>query len=149
MLSERQGDIEGLVVHFLEKHRMPGDSLCSSIALSTLTLLKGYPWPGNVRELESAVQMASCLVKGAVLLPEHLPEDIQMYQKQPVSVSGEISTREDEQTVSVPLGTTLEAMAETYIRDTLAWLDGNRTKTLQVLEIGIRTLQRRLKKYGV
>ena len=149
MLSERQEDIEDLVVHFLEKHRVFGNLRCSSIALSTLTLLKNYPWPGNVRELESVVQMASCLVKGAVLLPEHLPEDIQMYQKQPVSISGEIATLEDDQRVSVPLGTTLKAMEETFIRETLAWLDGNRTKTSQVLKIGTRTLQRRLKKYGV
>ena len=149
MLSGRQEDIEDLVFHFLEKHRMPGDSRCSYIALSTLTLLKGYPWPGNVRELENAVQVASCLVKGAVLLPEHLPEEIRMYQKQPVSISGEISTLEGEQKVSVPLGTTLKAMEEVYIRDTLVWLDENRTKTAEVLEIGIRTLQRKLKKYGV
>ena len=148
-LSERQEDIEDLVVHFLEKYRVPGDLRCSYIALSTLTLLKDYPWPGNVRELESAVQVASCLVKAEILLPEHLSEKIRMYQRRPVSISGEVSTLGNEQKVSVPLGTTLEAMEETYIRDTLAWLDGNRTKTSQVLEIGIRTLQRRLKKYGV
>ena len=101
-LAERQEDIEDLVIHFLEKHRMPGDSRCSSIAPSTLAFLKDYPWPGNIRELENAVQMASCLVKGVVLLPEHLPEKIQMYQKRPVSISGEISTSEDEQRVSIP-----------------------------------------------
>ena len=149
MLSERQEDIEDLVVHFLEKHRMPGDSRCSSIAPSTLALLTSYPWPGNVRELENAVQVASCLVKGAVLLPKHLPEGIRMYQRRPVSIFEEIVTPEDEQRVSIPFGTTFEAMEGTFIRSTLAWLDGNRTKTSQVLDIGIRTLQRRLKKYGV
>ena len=128
---------------------MLGNLRCSSIALSTLTLLKNYPWPGNVRELENIVQVASCLVKGAVFLPEHLPEGIQMYQKRPVSIFGEIATPEDEQKVSIPLGTTLRDMEEVYTLDTLAWLDGNRTKTADMLGIGIRTLQRKLKKYGV
>ena len=51
--------------------------------------------------------------------------------------------------MNVPLGTTLEAMEETFIRATLAWLDENRTKTAEVLGIGVRTLQRKLKRYGV
>ena len=148
-LSERQEDICALVAHFLKKHRASCESKIPQVAPSTLALLKSYPWPGNIRELENTIQTASYAAKDGILLPEHLPENIQMYQKQSVSISGEISTLEDEQKVSVPLGTTLKAMEEVYIRDTLAWLDGNRTKTSQVLEIGIRTLQRKLKIYGV
>ena len=148
-LAERQEDIEDLVIHFLEKHQKSGGSWCSSIAPSTLTLLKGYPWPGNIRELENAIQVASCLAKRKMLLPEHLPEKIQMYQKQPVSTPEKLPMSESEQEVSVPLGTTLEAMEEAFICKTLARLNDNRTKTARVLEIGIRTLQRKLKKYGV
>ncbi|RKU12517.1 DNA-binding response regulator [Candidatus Poribacteria bacterium] len=146
-LVERQEDIEDLVFCFLEKHRMLGGSQCSSIALSTLALLKDYPWPGNIRELENAIQVASCFVKGEVLLPEYLPENIRMYQRRSVSISGEISTPEGEQKVSVPLGTTLKTMEETFIRETLAWLDENRTKAAEVLGVSIRTLQRKLKKH--
>ncbi len=148
-LSERQEDIEGLVEHFLKKHRLSYESEIFQVAPRTLVLLKSYPWPGNIRELENTVQTASYAAKGGILLPEHLPENIRMYQKTSVSISREISTFEDEQNVSVPLGTTLKAMEETFIRETLAWLDENRTKTSQVLEIGIRTLQRKLKKYGI
>ncbi len=148
-LSERQEDIEGLVEHFLKKHCLSYESENFQVAPSTLVLLKSYPWPGNIRELENTIQTASYAAKGGILLPEHLPENIRMYQKTSVSISGDISTFEDEQNVSVPLGTTLKAMEETFIRETLAWLDENRTKTSQVLEIGIRTLQRKLKKYGI
>ena len=148
-LAERQEDIEDLVTHFLKKHRLSWDSEIPQIALSTLVLLKNYPWLGNIRELENAVQSAFYSVKEGILLPKHLPEAIRMCQRRPVSVSRGISISEDEQRISVPLGTTLGAMEETFIRDTLVWLDGNRTKTSQVLEIGIRTLQRRLKKYDV
>ena len=148
-LSERQEDIEDLVVHFLEKHQKPGDFQCLSVAPNTLTLLKRYPWPGNVRELENVVQVASCLLKGKVLLPQHLPEKVRMYQEQPSSIPKKLPTSENEQEMIVPLGTTLEAMEETFICKTLAGLNGNRTRTAEMLGIGIRTLQRKLKKYGV
>ena len=144
-LLERREDIEALIAHFLEKHQGAGKSEVLQVAASTLNLLKVYFWPGNVRELENVIESMSYLVKDGILLPRHLPEEIRIYQRQAMNVSAGEST----QSVSVPLGTTLEAMEEKLIRTTLAWLDGNRTKTANVLGIGIRTLQRKLKKYGV
>ena len=141
-LAERREDIEDLVTHFLKKHRPSCDSEIPQIAPSTLALLESYSWPGNVRELASAVQSACYSVKEGVLLPEHLPEAVRMYQKRPVNVP------ENERGIYIPLGTTLEAMEETLICNTLAWLDGNRTETAKMLGIGIRTLQRKLQKYG-
>ena len=61
----------------------------------------------------------------------------------------QISTPENEQIVGVPLGATLEEMEEAFVRETLAWLDENRTETAKVLGIGRRTLQRKLKKYNI
>ncbi len=148
MLSERKEDIYVLVSHFLEKYRRFFSPSILQIAKSTRALLETYPWPGNVRELENAIERASYLIKKGVLLPEHLPEEITAYQRQPVDVSKEISTFEDEQKVSVPLGTKFDAMEEAFIRTTLEWHDGNRTKTAETLGIGIRTLQRKLKKYN-
>ena len=69
-----------------------------------------------------------------------------MCQKRPVNSLKKLLTSENEQEMSFPMGTTLEAMEETFISKTLAWLDGNRTKTASMLGIGIRTLQRKLKK---
>lgn len=80
-LSERQEDIEGLVEHFLKKHCLSYESENFQVAPSTLVLLKSYPWPGNIRELENTIQTASYAAKGGILLPEHLPENIRMYQK--------------------------------------------------------------------
>ena len=149
MLTERQEDIEDLVAHFLKKHRLSWNSEIPQIALSTLTLLKSYPWPGNIRELENVVQSAFYSVKDGILLPEHLPKAIRMYQKQRLSFPEKLTTPENEGEFNALLGTTLEAMEETFICKTLARLNGNRTKTADMLGIGIRTLQRKLKKYGV
>ena len=148
-LSERREDIDALVAHFLKKYQWLTKSGVPQVALSTLDLLNGYPWPGNVRELENAIERASCLAEDGIFLPEHLPKEIQTYQKQPMNVSEDISIFENEQRISISLGTTLEVMEETCIRTTLAQLNGNRTKTAETLGIGIRTLQRKLKKYNV
>lgn len=148
-LSERRGDIEILATHFLEKHCGLGKVGIPQVTPSTLDLLKGYPWPGNVRELENVIERASYLAKGETLLPEHLPKELQAYQDRPANIPEKLSTLENGQTLSVPLGTTFKAMEKTFICTTLAWLDGNRTKTANVLGIGIRTLQRKLRKYGI
>ena len=148
-LSERREDIEILVAHFLEKHREIVKLKVLQVASSTLTLLKAYPWPGNVRELKSAIERGVSLARDGVLLPRHLRKNIRTYQKQHTDVSECISTPENEQIVGVPLGATLEEMEEAFVRETLAWLDENRTETAKVLGIGRRTLQRKLKKYNI
>lgn len=148
-LSERREDIEMLVAHFLEKHREVIKSKVLRVAARTLSLLKAYPWPGNVRELKNAIETGASLARDGVLLPMHLQKNIRTYQKQHTDVSEVISTPENEQIVGVPLGATLEDMEEAFVRETLAWLDGNRTEAAKVLGIGRRTLQRKLKKYNI
>lgn len=148
-LYERKEDICVLVSHFLEKYCQSSSSQVLQISPDTRVLLETYPWPGNVRELENTIERVSYLIKGGMLLPKHLPKKIQTYQKQSMNISEEIAILENRQSVSVPVGTTLKAMEETLIRKTLAWFDGNRTKTARALGIGIRTLQRKLKKYNI
>ncbi len=148
-LAERREDIEDLVAHFLKKYRPSCDSEIPQIALSTLALLESYAWPGNVRELASAIQSACYAVKEGVLLPEHLPEKIQMCQKRPVNSLKELLTSENEQEMSFRFGLSLEAMEGSFIRTTLARLDGSRKKTSEMLGVSIRTLQRKLKKHRV
>ncbi|RKU22927.1 DNA-binding response regulator [Candidatus Poribacteria bacterium] len=149
LLSERREDIEMLVVHFLEKHRRVSKSGVLRVAARTLSLLKAYPWPGNVRELENVIERAVSLARDGVLLPRHLRKDIRTYRKQHTDISEAIATPENEKIVNVPLGATLEEMEETFVRETLAWLDGNRTEAAKVLKIGRRTLQRKLKRYNI
>lgn len=145
-LAARRGDIEALILHFLEKHLRPDASEILQVAPSTLVLLKSYPWPGNVRELENVIERASHLVKGQTLLPEHLPEKFRPYHNHRLPISEKLSTPENDQSITVPLNTTLEEMEKTFIYKTLTSLEGNRTKAAKMLGIGRSTLQRKLKK---
>ena len=146
-LAERREDIEDLVTHFLKKQCLSCDWEISQIAPSTLALLESYAWPGNVRELASAIQSACYAVKEGILLPEHLPEKIQMCQKRPMNSLKKLLTSENEQEMSFRFGTTLEAMQGSFICATLERLDGSRAEAAEVLGVSIRTLQRMLKKH--
>ena len=148
-LLERREDIDVLVAHFLEKYCWNGKSGMPQMAPSALNVLKKHLWPGNVRELENVIERASYLAKGGMLLPEHLPEELQTYQNRPARVPEKPSIPENGQSVDVPIGTTLTAMEETFIHKTLASLDGDRRETAAVLGISLRTLQRKLKKYSI
>ena len=148
-LAARCEDIEELVLHFLEKHLRAEASEILQIAPRTLDVLKSYPWPGNVRELENVIERAVHLVDGQMLLPEHLPEAFRTYSNRGVHISEKPSTPENDRSVTILLGMTLEEVEETFIRKVLALLDGNRTKAAEMLRIGRSTLQRKLKRYGI
>ena len=148
-LLERREDIDALVAHFLEKYHWGSKSGVPQMAPSALNILKNHLWPGNVRELENVIERASYLTKGGMLLPEHLPAELQTYQNRLAQVPERSSIPENGQSVDVPIGTTLKAMEETFIHKTLASLDGDRRETAAVLGVSLRTLQRKLKKYSV
>ena len=86
-----------------------------------------------MRELENVIERASHLVKGQMLLPEHLPEKFRPYHNPLLHISEGSATPENDQSVTVPLGTTLEDMEKTFICKTLASLEGNRTQAAKML----------------
>ncbi len=53
-----------------------------------------------------------------------------------------------ESTMTFVIGTPMKEIEQEVILQTLKSLDYNRTRTAKQLGIGIRTLQRKLKKYG-
>ena len=148
-LRERQEDISVLAEHFIEKHGRSYARAVRKILPETLTCLQNYPWPGNVRELENVLIHALLFAEGNGILPTDLPEEILAFQKPRVRVPEEIHTSENRSIVTVPLGASLKVVEEAFIRDTLAWQGGNRTKTAEILGISIRTLQNRLKDYEI
>ncbi len=148
-LAERSSDIPVLVAYFLKKHWRCSSADTPGIAPETLRIFNSYPWPGNVRELENVIESASYLIKGKFLLPEHLPKAMQTDCLSATRSAGEVSPLSETEMISVPIGTPLALIEETAIRATLRHFNGNRTKTAAALKIGIRTLQRKLKKYGI
>jgi transcriptional regulator with PAS, ATPase and Fis domain len=148
-LRERREDIRVLAEYLVEKHCNTYTQPVRKIVPETLARLQNYPWPGNVRELENALIHAVILSDGEAILPGHLPEEILAFGQPRGNIPEDVYTPENQQDTLLPLGASLKAVEEAFILDTLAWQNGNRTKTAKILGISIRTLQNRLKDYKI
>jgi DNA-binding NtrC family response regulator len=78
-LRDRMEDVPMLAELFLRKHAKSGRPL--QLHPATLDRMMSSRWPGNVRQLESAIQRATALCTGELILPEHLPDDIENMQE--------------------------------------------------------------------
>lgn len=127
-LRERQEDIGPLARYFLERQR-PGLEISSQ----AMRLLEEYPWPGNVRELRNVVIGASVFANGQRIGPDDLPEELR--QTTFTADLGNLSV----------LG---EAEREAISR-VLEETGGHQVHAAEMLGISRRTLQRRIKSYGL
>lgn len=137
-LRSRKEDIPLLTRFFIEKYSRANQRHITGCTDSVETLLAQYPWPGNIRELENAMERAVILTRGPRITPEDLPAsilpDIQGENTRSSMESSEISLKE---------------MEKRMILKTLEETGGNRTRSSDILGISRRTLQLKLKKYGV
>jgi len=127
-LRERPRDVEALAEHFLERQRRRTRRPDLQLSPEARDLLTRYDWPGNVRELRNAIERACVLAEG----PRILPEDLGLPLRLAGSEEG-LLTRQERETV-------LRVLRE---------VGGNRKAAAARLGISLRTLQYRLKEYGL
>jgi len=138
-LRERPGDMQQLADHFLgifcQEHGKPAKRLSQE----ALELLSRYPWPGNVRQLRNVMESVVVFHQGELIQPADLPVEVRESSALappggPVQVvAGEPRTMAD-----------IERQA---ILETLDRTGGHRARAADILGIGLRTLQRKLKEY--
>jgi DNA-binding NtrC family response regulator len=128
-LRERREDIHALAEHFLERLSARMGRPKKGLSPETRDILLNYRWPGNVRELQNALERALIVSPVETLMPEHLP-----FYRAPSRESG---TR------------TLAQAEKQMIMAALDRNFGDRKKTAEELGISLRTLQYRLKEYGL
>ncbi len=131
-LRERRGDIPVLVETFLDELSRANAVPRKAITPESLAALQAYHWPGNVRELKNVLESVLVSCPGDVIGVEDLPPSITRRDANP------------QRTELLP-GTTLEEMERELIRATLEHTGGNRTHTAELLGIGVRTLQRKIR----
>ena len=132
-LRERVDDIPILARHFIKKIDR-NRNLITGISDDAMDTLQNYNWQGNVRELENCIERAFTLgVRGEIHIKDLPKSVVSGNNKTPLS-SGE-TTMSDHQ-------------REIIIR-TLKETKGNKRKAAEVLNVGVTTLYRKLKKYGI
>jgi two-component system response regulator HydG len=132
-LRERPEDVPLLVEHFLRLYA-PEGAKPKKISPRAMRLLMGHPWPGNVRELENAIQRSVVLSRGETIFPEQLPPRVRAAESAEPAAGAGRTMREVERDVIVK---------------TLKETGGNRTKAAVILGISRRTLQNKIKEYGI
>lgn len=135
---ERKEDIPFLAEHFLTIYREKNRKAVNAISGKAQDLLVRYDWPGNIRELENCIERAVIMARDEVIVPADLPPQIRM------TVRGE-----ERDGFCIPAGTSLDEMEKALIVKTLEEAGGNRTRTAEILGINRRTLQNKLKEYGL
>lgn len=133
-LRERREDIPLLTLHFLKKYSRRNGLRLKSISKECLQMLKEYYWPGNVRELENVIERMVVMNEKEALLPQDFAF---------------LNLSSQNLNLSFPENLTLEEMEKKLIIETLRRTGGNRTKTAKILNISVRTIRNKLKKYNL
>ncbi|HXO22638.1 MAG TPA: sigma-54 dependent transcriptional regulator, partial [Thermoanaerobaculia bacterium] len=138
-LRERPADLPALAEHFLAVFSQEHGRPTIRITPEALEVLSRYPWPGNVRELRNVIESMVVFHQGEEITLNDLPAEVR--QSSTLSTSGS-----PVQSV-VGQQRTMEEIERQAILETLRRTEGHRAKAADVLGIGLRTLQRKLKEY--
>jgi two-component system response regulator HydG len=132
-LRVRGGDIVVLANHFLRKFALENHKRLEGFTDQARTKIISYRWPGNVRELENAIERAVVLCEGPFIDEGDLPFETVTENLGPIRIPG----------------ATMAELERYAILKTLEAMDGSTTKTAEMLDISIRTIQYRLHEFGV
>lgn len=133
-LRERKEDIPLLISSFIDTFNQEDGRHVEGFTNSARKALLAYSWPGNIRELRNTVESCVVLARGTMIDVDELPPHI--------------ASRDEDETVSINVGTTLEEAEKKIILSTVAHYKGNKTKAAEVLAIGRKTLHRKLEEYA-
>jgi DNA-binding NtrC family response regulator len=135
-LRERYGDIHLLADHFIKQACDDFQKTIRGISSDFASCLEAYPWPGNVRELKNVLQRAVISCPSDILETAQLPRRISQF-------------RNEDLTLTVRVGMTLEEVEKELIIRTLDHADYNRTRTSEMLNISRRSLYNKIQRYGI
>jgi DNA-binding NtrC family response regulator len=152
-LRERREDIPLLAKSFIDRlnrkhnqHKELSDGLVQA--------LRRQDWPGNVRELENAIEKLYVLSSGRVVEGDGTAlESAEVVAGAPAAAAtpSEFAARPPtaDEAIRVLVGLPVDEVEKRLILATLAHCGGNKSKAARQLQIGLKTLYRKLESYGV
>ena len=124
--------MEDFLSHFAAKHKRRG----KRISPEALQLCQRFSWPGNVRQLRNMVERIVITSHSSTIEVADLPDFLRAHDQNVT-------------TFNVRPGMSLAEVEKLLIRQTLTHVTSNRDEAAKALGISRRTLQYKLKQYGL
>ncbi|MDD5930670.1 MAG: sigma-54 dependent transcriptional regulator [Spirochaetales bacterium] len=134
-LRERKDDIPLLMHSFLREFNIENEKNIKGFDNRAKATMLKYSWPGNIRELKNCVESAVVMCSSEEISFEDLPSSVQ--------------SRDNEQVIRIPLGITMDEAEKIIIQENLAFNNGNKSKTADILGIGRKTLHRKIDELSI
>ena len=150
-LRERREDIHPLVIHFLEHYKQRTGRFVSGISKDALRALVSYDWPGNVRELENAIERAVIIASGRQIELDDLPAAIGnvVVEREALARAerAQAASEGRSTTLALEVPSSMDEIERKAIEATLDYTSGDKTKAARLLNIGRKTIYRKLDHY--
>src|SRR2546425_2233111 len=151
-LRERREDIHPLVFHFLEHYKQRTGRFVSGISKEALRALVSYDWPGNVRELENAIERAVIIAAGRQIELDDLPSAIGnvVAEREAMARAERAQAASEGRTTAleIELPSSMDDIERRAIQATLDYTSGDKTRAARLLNIGRKTIYRKLEQYN-
>lgn len=139
-LRARGFDVLLLAQHFIRSLAAASARRVVGLTDGAAERLIAYPWSGNVRELASCMERAVACARLDVISVDDLPE----YIRSAPSPRPTISATAGDPSSLPPL----HEVERRYILQVMAAVRGNKRRASRVLQLDIKTLRRKLERYG-
>ena len=150
-LRERIEDIHLLVFHFLDRYKEKTGRFVSGISKEAMRALINYDWPGNVRELENAIERAVIIASGRQIELEDLPQAISKAAFEASAQARQERARAAGEGrsvgIEIELPASMDEIERQVIEATLDYAEGDKSRASRLLNIGRKTLYRKLEQY--
>jgi len=135
-LREHAEDIPLLAECFLEQFTAKHKRRRKKLSGEAMQLCQRYPWPGNVRQVRNVMERLVLTCREGTIEVKDLPDFLREHDQSAT-------------TFSLRPGMSLAEVEKLVIRQTLTHLTANREEAAKVLGISRRSLQYKLKQYGL
>ncbi len=135
-LRQRKEDIPLLVESFIREANQLNGKNVTGISDQAMQFLIEYDWPGNVRELRNCIEGMVVMTTRLSLGVNDLPKRIRR-------------AGDDTWGVNIHVGMSVKDAERELITETLKYTNNNKTLAARILNMGLRTLFRKVKEYEI
>jgi len=140
-LRSRPEDIPELFGYFLKQACEEVGRDIHRITEAAMAVLVNYDWPGNIRQLNHAVRTMVVMCDRDTLDVRDIGPEVHQVKQ----LSGQVAAAGADDLTGRPLN----EVEKEHIKRTLQMTEGNRSEAAKILEIGERTLYRKIKEYNL